>query len=261
MNNEQPGNQTAKTKNSNALSIKLDFRFLSVLLLFVIIGMLAVWRPWNAQTAGTARKLTVTGEVTLKAEPDEFVFYPSYQSTNADRTKAIAELADKSTAIVTKLKELGVSEDKITTSTNSYDQIEYYPKPAGGESPKATLSLSVAVGGKEMAQKVQDYLLTTNPTGQISPQGQFSTEKRKTLGEEARAKATDDAKNKASKQASQLEVKLGKVIEVKDGDGFGIIAPMTAEASMRDMSVSSSLPVQPGQNDYSFSVSVTYELK
>lgn len=253
-NDQQP-----KSK-PQGFTIRIDYRLLSIVFALIIIGILIAWKPWAAHGAIATRKITINGEATIKAEPDEYIFNPTYRSTTSDSTKAVAELADKSKSIITKLKELGVSEEKIESSTSTYDQLEMYPKPSGDNIAKATLMLTITVNDKTLTQKVQDFLLTTNPTGQISPQAQFSTDKRKKLEDEARSKATDDAKAKANKQASQLNVKLGKVIEVQDGSGFGVVVPLSSQSVASDGSTTS-LPVMPGQNDFPFSVTVTYELK
>jgi uncharacterized protein YggE len=110
-----------------------------------------------------------------------------------------------------------------------------------------------------MAQKVQDYLLTTSPSGTISPYSAFSTEKRKELESQARDEATIDAREKAEQSAENLGFKLGKVKSIEDQSGFGGVIPLDTPATMED-SARSSLSVQPGENEITYTVRVVYYL-
>jgi len=92
---------------NNKLKLNLDMRIVSAVLLLIIIGMVATMRPW-ATSATSDRTITVTGEANITEEPDEFVFYPSYEFKNTSKDAALAELTKKSDEIVTKLKTLGV---------------------------------------------------------------------------------------------------------------------------------------------------------
>ena len=61
------------TSNVQTLSIRLDFRLVSVVLVVVIIGMIALWRPWDDPRAKD-RTIEVSGTSKISAVPDEFVF-------------------------------------------------------------------------------------------------------------------------------------------------------------------------------------------
>ncbi len=80
-------------KKPAKFTIALDVRVLCIVLLVVIVGMLAAWKPWQRTNSG--RTVYVVGEAKLQAEPDEFVFYPNYQFENADQSAALAELGKK----------------------------------------------------------------------------------------------------------------------------------------------------------------------
>ena len=130
----------------------------------------------------------------------------------------------------------------------------------------SNLYVTVTVKDKTLAQKVQDYIVTTSPDGSITPQVSFSNEKQKTLETQAREEALKDAKSKAEANAKQLGAKIGRVISIKDNIYSGV-SPMpwisSTDAGISDSSTkssSSSYSIQPGLNEYSFSIEVTYEL-
>lgn len=247
--------------NKSKLNISISWHYICIALLLTNVLTVFLWKPWQDSTA-TTRKITMSGEATIKAEPDEYVLNPYFEYTNVDRAKATQELTTQGAAVTAKLKELGVKDEQIKSNTNGYDK--YYS--SGQDSGENTMQLTytITVSDKELAQKVQDYLLTLNPQGQISPMAQFSETKQKDLETEAREKAIDDARAKAEKTATQLKAKVGKVVSVSDGVGYGGGMPIPYAAGameVRSDSAISSLPIQVGQNEFTYAVTVEYELK
>lgn len=226
----------------------------NVVLLVVIVAMLLIWQPWNTPTD---RTITVTGEATVLAEPDEYAFTPSYQFTNTNKDTALAELTKKQEEVVAKTKELGVSDDQIKTNSSGYD---LYFREEGSDELTYTLSLTITVGNRDLAQKVQDYLLTTGPTGSVSPQATFSDNRRKELETQARDQATQDARSKVDQSAKNLGFSVGKVKEVSDGSGFGVF-PVDDRAVSAEEKAAQQLTIQPGQNELNYTVTVVYYLR
>ncbi len=245
--------------SAQKLSVSLDYRWISIGLVAVIAVMLFVWKPWGAKTSD--RTIDVTGQTTVSARPDEFVFYPSYQFENSDKQTAVKQMTAKSNELVSALKKLGVPDKGIKTNSSSWS----YPIYANGteSDPTYTLQLTVTVGSDDLAQKVQDYLLGTSPSGTVTPQANFSENKRKELENEARGKASQDARKKAEQSAENLGFKLGAVKAVNDGSGFGISYPATGygfDMKVED-SARASMTIQPGENELSYSVTVTYYIR
>lgn len=255
-------NDTAP-KNKNSFTLTFDYRFVTIALLVVIVAMLLLWRPWAFRADADTRTVDVTGEATLTATPDEFVFYPSYTFKNDDKDIALKELSAKSDEVVKKLKELGVPDNKIKSDSNGYDGRMYTIAPVPDEEGTTayTLTLTVTVSDQAKAQKVQDYLVTTSPTGAVSPQASFSDKKRKELENKARDEATKDARAKAEQSAKNLGFKIGAVKSVNDDAGFGGVYPALKEGMARDMMSSEGLGLQPGENELTYRVTVVYYVK
>jgi uncharacterized protein len=241
-----------------SLKLALDYRIISALLLVAIAVMLLVWKPW-AGSGTTDRTVEVTGETTLKAAPDEFVFYPTYQVKGENREAALAELSKKVDDIVAKLKELGVPDKAIQTNTNSYD---YYKSDTDGTATYMS-QLNITLNNQKLAQKVQDYLAVTAPTGSVSPQYGFSDAKQKELESKARDAATKQARAKAEQMGKNLGFKVGKVKSVTDGASFGgpILYGRSQAAVAEDLVKPTSLALQPGENELPYSVTVVYFIR
>lgn len=239
-------------------SVSVDLRIVSAILLAVIVAMLIVWKPWNVSTT-SKRTITISGEATQKSEPDEYQFSPSYIEKGSDRATTQKNLIDKVNQVITKLKELGVAESDITLNSSTYDN--YYND---GTNEVTSNSLTVIVSNKDLSQKVQDYLITTSPQGQITPYPTFSTDKRKQLEDDIRVKAIADAKKKASQTASELGAKLGKVVSITDQNNG--VMPMAyggavSAMAIEDKATVSTLPVLSGKQEVSMTVEVVYEIK
>jgi uncharacterized protein YggE len=239
--------------------IVLDYRVIVGVLLVVIIAMLALWRPWEQQIDAKTRTISVTGQAKLTAEPDEYTFTPSYQFRNADQKAALGELSKKNDEIIKELKQLGVSDSQIKSDSNGYDYPVY--DKGGASTLTYTLRLTVAVSNKDLAQKVQNYLLTTAPTGSVSPQFTFSDTKRTELENKARNDATKDARSKAEQSAKSLGFVIGQVKSVSDGSNFGGYPMISGGAGATSSDSSSKLSLQPGENELTYQVSVVFFLK
>lgn len=234
--------------------VSVDLRIVSAVLLAALIATLIWARPWSS---GTQRTVSVTGEASSKAVPDEYQFSPTYQKKGSDRAAIQQELIATINQVVGKLKELGVSEDNIALQSSTYDN---YWNESGQEVTSNTLTITV--DSKELSQKVQDYLVTTAPTGQISPYAVFSKSKQKELEKELRSSALVDAKDRADRLADESGAKVGKVVTISDGYSGGIM-PLAADvaAGVKEAASYSSLPVLSGKQELTYTVTVVYQLQ
>lgn len=244
----------------NITSAKL-FKCLQMGLLVVILGLILWSKPWDSGTSSTTtRKITVAGEATISAEPDEFEFSPYYEEKGTDQEALKEKLTQKSNETVDKLKELGVEDKDIKLDVSSYDYWYWQEDEEG----VLNAYITITIQDGDLVQQVQDYLLTTDAKGQLTPRASFSKEKRKQLDAQAVEEASTEARAKAEAQAKLFGAKLGDVIEVNQQRdsifGYSVDA-VTLESSDLSVSSAASLPVLQGEQDYSQTVSVVYELQ
>lgn len=234
------------------------YKLAQLTLLVAILGLLLWSQPWQGNSTKETRKITVSGQATIEAEPNEFTFSPYFQGEGTDEQALKDELNEKANTAVTKLKELGVEEKNIKLDASSYD----YWYLQEGEEGSLQITLQITVDNKAKAQEVQDYLQTLDLKGQLSPRAVFSKDKQKELDAQAVKEATEEARSKADAQAKLLDAKVGKIIEVSQGyDSVFPVAYDTATSLEAREGGSSSIPVLPGQNEYTQTVTVIYELQ
>ena len=251
----------ARTKS---LRLPGGFKTIAVLLVLGIVVMVMIWRPWQATIKASDRTISVTGNATVTATPDQYAFSPSYSFMNTDKQTALNDLTAKSNEIVNQLKNLGVASSDIKTNASGYGNNGIYlPNLPVSDNNTYTLSLEITVHNLNLVQKVQDYLVTTSPTGEVSPTASFSTAMQQTLQTKAREKAEQDARAQADQSAKNLGFKIGPVKSVTDGslDTGGPIAFGDVVNPAVGTSTTAQLNVQPGQNDLSYSVSVVYYIR
>ena len=248
-----------KAGAKNRLKFKLDMRWLVLVLLAIIAGMLAFWRPWQPGTSG--RSIDVSGQAEVEAEPDEFVFSPVFEKTGSNQATLKDDVADLVDEAISALKALGVEDKDIKLSAYGGDNYYYvYPAERDG-TYRVSATLTVTSKSRDMAQTIQDYLDTTSASGQLTPVVQFSKDKSRELESQARQEAIADARAKAEHSTNLLGAKLGKVLEVSETSGFDIF-PMASRAEIaQDSSSSQGLPVQPGLNQFTYSVNVKFEIR
>ncbi len=249
-----------KSSSTKAVTLKVNPWWLSAVLAAGLVATVLMWHPWTGAKRSADDVIKVSGSATLKAEPDEYVFYPSYGFVNPDKAAGLAELTAKSEEVVAGLKKAGVADKDIKTNASGYRDYYYYNQEA--RTHTYTLQITATTHTRDAAQKAQDYLLTTGPSGAVSPQATFSTAKQKQLEAKGRDQATKEARAKAEQQAKNLGFKVGKVKSVEDSDmGYGGPMPYAMDAKVSSIANQSSLEVRPGENDLTYTVQVTYYIR
>lgn len=263
MENQPIEQNKSDKKQKHILKIEFSLWWIIVLLALIIVVMTVLWRPW--ETRSDNRTVTVMGTTTMKAVPDEYTFNPSWQFKNSDKALALKEATEKSVSVVAELKKLGVADAKITTNLGGWENYYYYDSSLGKHT--YTLNITVVVATRDLAQKVQDYFVTTEPTGQVTPIAAFSQSKQKKLESEARSAATKEARAKADEMAKNIGFTVGKVKTINDqGSGGSILfagdkaVSLMAQDSVAGTAEANSV-VQPGENQIQYSVEVTYYIR
>lgn len=241
-----------------SVNMKRLFQGTQFLVVLATFGLVLWSQPWNSGSrTSEERTISVSGESTIEATPDEFTFLPYFSKEGTDKDSLRDELVADANEIITALKEQGVSDEQIKLDASSYDAWYWQEDEKG----VLTVSLTITTRDDDQAQSIQDFLLTTDAEGQLTPLATFSKDKMTELDALAVAQATEDAKQKAEKQAELFGARLGDIREIKQGtDSVFEEYPIAAELDVQRGSIGTSLPILPGQNEYQQTVVVVYEL-
>lgn len=249
-------------KPTKKLTFSINPLTIIVILVVIVAGMTALWRPWEVRTP--ERTITVTGLGSVSSTPDEFVFSPYFQRTGQDTAALKTELDTYGKKLLGELVTLGVPKDDITLNSTSYDAPGVSTAPSQPEIQRqkqpntAVLHVVIKASNQELAQKVQNHLAATDAQGQLTATPSFSKQKNDKLESEAREKAIKNAREKAEKTVKDLQVSVGKVVSVKESPEQNSIHPLAADTAGRS---ASGLPVTPGKSTASATIEVVFELK
>jgi uncharacterized protein YggE len=222
--------------------------------------------PPRMTTSTTQRTISVSGTGKVSATPDVGEINLGVVTQAATARDALAANTEAMTAIVKLLKERGVAEKDIQTLSISVQprfsqpsrqpqQTEFIPRIAGYD-----VNNSVRIVARDLS-KLGSILDAVVQSGANQINGiSFRVENPDKLLDVARKQAMGDARRKAEQLAGDAGVVVGLPITIQEMGGS--LPPMPRMAGRMDMMMAASapVPVSPGEQEISVSVSVIYEL-
>ncbi|MGB8217699.1 MAG: SIMPL domain-containing protein [Candidatus Methanoperedens sp.] len=208
---------------------------------------------FNVTTPGQ-KLLYVSGSASTFVVPDTV----SISLGVLTQAPSARETSDKNAvsmnAVITALKNQGLTDKEIQTSVFSIQPVYNYPNNGGAPTITGYSASNNVVVTTKMVDKVGDILDKTVAAGANQVNGisfMVSEEKQKQIHDDLLAGAVKDARGKADKLAESLGVKITGVSSTSISEG-GIPQPMALGITGK------AAPIQPGQTEVSLSVQVTY---
>jgi uncharacterized protein YggE len=200
--------------------------------------------------------ITVSGVGQLSAPPDIVNIQVGVSNEDASAARAMQNTDTAMQNVVDALKRSGVAARDIQTSQYSLQPVHDYNN---GKSRlrgyRADNQVSVTLRDLKRVGATLDVLVTAgaNQVSGIS----FGIAKPEALLDRARADAIADARRKADVYAKAAGTTLGAVIAVEEG-GASVPRPMVM---MRADSVAKDAVIEPGEQQLSVNVTVTWRVK
>lgn len=245
---------------------------LAILSLFLLAETLSLVKDFGRSGVPATDTITVNGDGQATMAPD--VARVSFTVQNTAKTVAEAQAATtkQTNAALDFVKKQGIADKDVKTiSYNIYPQYSYgAPCPAGASCPAYR---EPKITGYQVSQSVQVSVRKLELVGDIlSGLGQLEVQNVSgpdfalddpTAGyDAARADAIAKAKAQAQALANQLGVHIGKIVSFSESSG-GYPGPvmygMGMGAGKADVAAAPSVPT--GQNTYSATVNITYEIR
>jgi uncharacterized protein YggE len=239
-------------------------------LTFALLGMTLAA---SAQEDGMSdrKTLSVSGQGKISASPDVADIDVGVVAEAQTARDALSANNEAMATLTDRLKQLGVAAKDIqTTNINLNPRYAQPPRPQPGQvrqqqeefTPRiigytVTNSVRVIVRDLDTLGELLDAVVSAgaNQMNGIS----FRVEQSEKLLDEARTRAVADARRKAEQLAGELGMVLGSPIQVVEGGGFmPPPQPMMGRAMM--MAAAESVPVSPGEQELSVSVSIIFEI-
>lgn len=237
-----------------------------VLVVTIIVGFAWAKSLQKQSDAFINRSITVSAEGKAVAVPDIARLMFSVESQGTDPKALQDETARQMNRAIAFLKEQGVGDEDIkTTSFQLFPRYDYDRFTGRTNIFGYTLTQSVSV-------KIRDFAKIGAVVGSLPAKGvnridsfSFDVDDRDGYLSEARDEAFKKAHEKASRMARQNGVRLGKVITFSDSSDGSVPYPQYERAMGLGGGDSVPAPVvptiEPGTSEIVVNVSVTYELR
>ena len=218
--------------------------------------------PFSVNNVNTdnATPFEATGTGKAAGAPDRALISVGITESATSVTEAQNKANQKSEAIISSLKKLGISEKDIKTTNYSLNPNYDY----SGSSQRITgYSVNQNFEVKTPIEKANNAVDATtqagaNLIGNIS--FMLNDNKKQELENEARKEAVEMAKKSAEGLAKASGIKLGKIINIRESFGGEIIRPMMIDAKeAQGGTIIDPTNITPGESNIEVSVTLTYQ--
>jgi uncharacterized protein len=223
--------------------------------------MLAACDKHNAPPpAANPRQVTVIGSGQVQGVPDTLTADVGIEFTAPDVTTAMNQTNDRQQAVINALVGAGMDRKNISTTAVTLQPQYSNPEPAGSATItgyRATNAIAVKIHPTDTASKMLALIVSTGGDATRISSVSYSISDDSQLVKDARARAFQDAKNRADQYAQLSGLRLGKVLSISEATG----STPTAGTPPAPPRAALAVPLEPGQQTVSFSVTAVWELE
>jgi uncharacterized protein YggE len=201
------------------------------------------------------RQVTVVGSGHVQGVPDTLTADVGIAFTARDVTAAMDQTNARQQAVIDALANAGVDRRDISTTDVSL-QPQYDNPGAAITGYRAANSIRVKIHPAGTASRLLAVIVGTGGDATRINSVSYSIADDSALVKDARARAFRDAQDRAAQYAQLSGLGLGRIISLSETSGDTPANPAPAPRMMP-----SSVPLEPGQQTVSFSVTAVWELR
>lgn len=225
----------------------------------VVIAGLVACGDGEPSDPGNQRSVTVVGNGQVEGAPDTLRADLGVETTGDDVSTAVNAANQQIAAITEAAVNAGVPRENIQTQQVTLSPDYSNPVPGGSSQIsgyRATNSLRVDITDLTKASNVLEVAVEAGGNSTRISNVSFVIDDDSDLVVNAREKAFKDARDRADQYAGLSGDELGKVLTIDETSSGQQV--QVGERSAMD---SSAVPLEPGQQTVSFSVTVKWQLK
>ena len=207
--------------------------------------------------ASSPRQVTVVGFCQVQAVPDTVIADAAIEVVAPDAAAAMNQTSDRQRAVIAALTAGGIDAKDISTTAVGLE-------PQYGENSvitgyRASNAIQVKIRKLDSASDILATIINAGGNTTRINAVNFSIDDDSKLVTDARARAFEDAKSRARQYAELSGLSLGEVISISESPGG--IPPQPVPMPMpRSDAMAAAVPLQPGEQTVSFSVTAMWEL-
>src|ERR1700722_17047079 len=202
------------------------------------------------------RQVTVVGSGHVQGVPDTLTADVGIEFTAPDVTAAMNQTNDRQQAVVNALAGAGVDRKDLSTTEVSL-QPQHDSSGGAITGYRADNSIRVKIHPADSASHVLAVIVGAGGDATRINSVSYSIADDSQLVKDARTRAFQDAKNRAEQYAQLSGLKLDKVTSISEASGGAATAPPAPPRS----GMQAAVPLEPGQQTVSFSVTVVWQLR
>lgn len=232
------------------------FFFVTLFVYSKVVGPMSLDIKTSSSSKSDGFSVTGTGKSSIK--PDSASLSVGVESRGPSSEMVQEQMNGSINKVTDAIKALGIESADIKTSNyNVNPEYDYTSATRKITGYSASTNLQIRVKDIAKANSVLDAATKAGATqvGNIN----FENSDKSAAENEARQKAVVDAKAKAESAAKIAGFKLGKIINYSENSGYPSIQPMLMKADSAQGNVATE--VQPGTNEVSISVTLSFEVE
>jgi uncharacterized protein YggE len=235
---------------------KLVRRSIALTAAGLTVAALSACDKHNATPPGAnPRQVTVVGSGQVQGVPDTLTADAGIEFTAPDVTTAMNRTNERQQAVINALVGAGLDRKDISTTT-----VRMEPQYSNGTATitgyRATNAIHVRIHPTDAASRMLALIVGTGGDATRISSVSYSIADDSQLVKDARARAFNDAKARADQYAQLSGLRLGRVLSISEVSG-NASTPGGPPAPPRSMAA---VPLEPGQQTVSFSVTAVWEL-
>jgi uncharacterized protein YggE len=235
--------------------------FLASTVAVAIVGAASACDSKAGPVKGNPRQVTVVGSGEVQGVPDTLTAEVGIEFTASDATTAMNQTSERQQALISALEDAGVDRKDISTTQVSLQQ-EYadsYGGPSMVPDYRADNTVRVNIARDSASHALAVIVKAGGDATRINSVS-YSIDDDSQLVRDARERAFDDAKNRAEQYAQLSGLRLGKVISIAE-QSSGVPPTFTpGPAPIPRSAMAEPVPVEPGEQTLTFSVTAVWEL-
>ncbi|MFP1153544.1 hypothetical protein BHQ21_13530 [Mycobacterium sherrisii] len=210
--------------------------------------------PAAAPPGEHPRQVTVTGSGQVQGVPDTLTADVGIEFDAPDVTVAMNQTNDRQQAVINALIGAGVDRREISTTQVTLQPQYGSPEPVI-TGYRATNSIRVKIHPTDAASRLLALIVNTGGDATRISSVSYSIADDSQLVKDARARAFNDAKNRADQYAQLSGLRLGTVLSISEA-----IGPPAPGGPPAPKAMATPVPLEPGQQTVSFSVTAAWQL-
>ena len=200
------------------------------------------------------RQVTVVGSGHVQGVPDTLTADVGIEFTARDVTTAMDQTNARQQAVIDALANAGA--DRKDISTTDVTLQPQYDSASAITGYRAANTIRVKIHPAGTASRLLAVIVGTGGDATRINAVSYSIADDSQLVKDARARAFGDAKDRAAQYAQLSGLGLGKIISISEASGGAAPTPAPAPRMMP-----TAVPLEPGQQTVSFSVTAVWELR